>query len=148
MKSTAIALGIFSLFSFSTFAHNGEDDEKKPATSTTEKKSTVEYRIQLVSSADELSDEMKQQLEELGNTIQMNSKGKQVYLTQEFATEEEAAAFLPELRDKGFKNAMQVVLVEDYVIPARTYHFFYDKKKVGEEEKTKLFTPEIKIIKE
>jgi len=148
MKTITLALGFVSLFSVSSFAHNGGDDDKKPVTTSTEKTASVEYRIQLVASSEELSDEMKAKLSEMDNVIQVNSKGKKAYLTQQFSTEEEAAAILPELRDKGFTGAMQVVLVEDYVIPSRTYHFFYDKKKVSAEEKTKLFTPEIKIIKE
>ncbi|MFT4600521.1 MAG: hypothetical protein ACI857_000695 [Arenicella sp.] len=32
-------------------------------------------------------------------------------------------------------------------MPSRTYHFFYDNKKVADSEKNKLFTPEVRVIK-
>ena len=52
------------------------------------------------------------------------------------------------LRSKGFKNAMKIVIIEDYIMGARTYHLFYDKRNASSAEKNKLFTPEIRVIRD
>ena len=149
MKSLKLALGIFAFASLSAFANPGlGDDDKKPATTAESKKSTtVDYRIQLGAYEGEAPADIQALLKEVEGVTVMNSKGKKAYLTASFNSEAEASRVLPELRDKGFKSAMKVVVVEDYVIPSRTYHFFYDNKKVDASEKNKLFTPEVRVIK-
>jgi len=149
MKSLKLALGVLAFASISSFANPGlGDDDKKPAaTAETKKSNKVDYRIQLGSFDGDAPAEVLELLKDIEGVTTMNSKGKKVYLTTSFASEAEASKVLPDLRDKGFKSAMKVVVLEEYVIPSRTYHFFYDKKKVNESEKNKLFTPEVRVIK-
>ena len=148
MKSLKLALGLLAFASISAFANPGSgDDDKKPNATSETKNTSVDYRIQLGAFQGEAPTEVLELLKELEGVTVMNSKGKKAYLTSSFASEAEAAKVLPELRNKGFKSAMKVVVVEDYVIPSRTYHFFYDKKKVDDSEKNKLFTPEVRVIK-
>ncbi len=149
MKSLKLALGIFAFASISSFANPGlGDDDKKPGNSVESKATkTVDYRIQLGAFDGEAPADLLELMKDVDGVVSMNSKGKKAYLTASFESEEAAEKVLPELRDKGFKSAMKVVVIEDYVIPSRTYHFFYDNKKVDESEKNKLFTPEVRVIK-
>ncbi|MEO9532321.1 MAG: hypothetical protein ABJG68_08680 [Crocinitomicaceae bacterium] len=145
MKSLKIALAFLVFGSFSTFANNGDD--KNPTSSSSETTSGIQYRIQLGAYSGEAPEEVQALLDELDGVITMDSKGKVAYLTASFESEAAAAKELPVLRDKGFKSAQNVVVVENYVIPSRTYHFFYDNKKASAAEKEKLFTPEVRVIK-
>jgi hypothetical protein len=149
MKSLKLALGIFAFASISAFSNTGlGDEDKKPSSTAASKKAnTVDYRIQLGAFAGEAPADILALLKDVEGVTTMTSKGKKAYLTASFASEAAAEKVLPELRDKGFKSAMKVVVIEDYVIPSRTYHFFYDNKKVADSEKNKLFTPEVRVIK-
>lgn len=108
--------------------------------------SHVEYRIQLGVYADVPPEEDLLLLNSIPGVIAMESKGKVAYLTPEYSTESQASKELPSFRDKGFKKAMKVVIVEDYVVPARTYHIFYDNKKGPMAEKNKLFETEYRVL--
>lgn len=108
--------------------------------------SHVEFRIQLGVYADVPPEEDLLLLNSIPGVIAKESKGKVAYLTPEYSSEHEATLELPSFRDKGFKKAMKVVIVEDYVVPARTYHIFYDNKKCPMAEKNKLFETEYRIL--
>lgn len=146
MKSLKFTFALLAITGLSSFTNPIEDEtkDKKESKSTTVSTSTVEYRIQLGAFEDEAPSNLKAIIAELDGVEIIKSKGKNAYLTTSYASEAEATAQLPVLRDKGFKSAMKVVVLEDYIVPARTYHFFYDKKNVSAAEKTKLF--ETKIV--
>ena len=76
----------------------------------------------------------------------MESKGKTIFVTEPYASEEEAAQKLPEFRQMGYKNAVKVVIIDGYVLTSRVYHLMYDHRKAPASEKYKLFTPEIRVI--
>ncbi len=149
MKSLKFVFAILAMTSLNSFAHSIEDEtkdpEKKETTASSVSSSSVEYRIQLGAFNGEVPAEMQELMNELDGVEMLTSKGKNAYLTASFTSEEEATAELSILRDKGFKSAMKVVVLEDYIVPARTYHFFYDNKKVSAAEKTKLFETQIVV---
>ena len=145
MKSLKLAMAFLVFGAFSSFAHNGDD--KNPETTATSSNTGIQYRIQLGAYSGEAPEDIQALLKSLDGVVTMDSKGKVAYLTQAFESEAAATKELPALRDKGFKSAQNVVVVENYVIPSRTYHFFYDNKKASAAEKEKLFTPEIRVIK-
>ena len=149
MKSLKFTIAVLAITSLSSFTNPVKDEtkdpEKKETTATSASSSTVEYRIQLGAFDGEAPENMLEILAELEGVEVVKSKGKNAYLTASYSSEAEASAQLPILRDKGFKSAMKVVILEDYVVPARTYHFFYDQKNVSAAEKTKLFETQIVV---
>lgn len=144
MKSLKLAFAILTAMSLSSFTTAGTGDNPEPKPDGNE--SNVEFRIQLASYDDEVPAEELDQLTSIEGVSVMTSKGKTVVVTAPYLSEKEASYKLPEFRQMGFKKAMKVVVVEDYIIPAKTYHFFYDHRKCSAAEKDKLFTPEIRVI--
>jgi hypothetical protein len=147
MKSLKLVMTFLIFGSVNAFANNGNEDDKNPETKSSATTSGIQYRIQLGAYHGQAPEDVQALLSGLDGVITMDSKGKVAYLTASFESEAAAAKELPVLRDKGFKSAQNVVIVENYVIPSRTYHFFYDNKKVSAAEKEKLFTPEVRVIK-
>lgn len=149
MKALKFTIALMAISTLSSFTipvkDETKDPEKKETTAASANSSTVEYRIQLGAFEGEAPSNMQEILSELEGVEIVKSKGKNAYLTASYSSEAEASAQLPLLRDKGFKSAMKVVVLEDYIVPARTYHFFYDKKNVSAAEKTKLFETQIVV---
>lgn len=146
MKSTTVTLALFSILSLCSFTKPGPGDKNEPAPEATESK--VQYRIQLGAYTSQAPESDLQLFEQIGGVSEMESKGKTVYLTPAYSSEEEASHDLPELRQLGFDEARKVVIIEDHVISAKNYHFFYDNKNCSPSEKTKLFKTQIRVINE
>jgi uncharacterized GH25 family protein len=146
MKSLNLAIAIIAFAFLSSFTNsvNKNFENTEPVSNSSE----VKFRIQLGSYYNEAPEADLKIMEEIGGITPMKSKGKTVYVTKEFDSEHEASIELPVMRSKGFKNAMKIVIIEDYIMGARTYHLFYDKRKTTAAEKNKLFTPEIRVIRD
>lgn len=149
MKSLKLTFAVLAVSSLCSFTFSNGEDDKLPKTDATEVATNqVKFRIQLGAFDGEAPAEMLALFDQIGGVTKINSKGKTAYLTAPFSTEDAANNELPLLRDKGFKEAKNVVVIENYVITARTYHFFYDNKNVPASEKDKLFVTEQRVIRD
>ena len=108
--------------------------------------SQVQFRIQLATYDANAPISEVDRIMSIEGVSFMESKGKTVFVTAPFSSEEEAAKMLPEYRQMGFKRAMKVVIIDDYILTSRVYHLMYDNRKAPASEKYKLFTPEIRVI--
>ena len=141
LRFALVAIGFMFLCSFST-----SKTALTAATNLEENNSQVQFRIQLGAYQGEIPADDATKLFSIDGLTSMQSKGKTVYLTAPFASENEASQKLPEFRQMGFKTATKVVVIEDYVLTSRVYHLMYDNRKTNAAEKNKLFQPEIRVI--
>lgn len=135
----AVAFICLSSFSSSKSAHSA-------AQSLDENSAPIEFRIQLGAYKGEIPSDDASKLFAIDGLTSMQSKGKTVYLTAPFSSEQEASEKLPEFRQMGFKSATKVVIIEDYVLTARVYHLMYDNRKSNAADKNKLFVPEVRVL--
>ena len=108
--------------------------------------SQIEFRIQLATYDHEAPIAEVDKLLSIDGVSFMESKGKTVFVTEPYQTEDEASMKLSEYRQMGYKQAVKVVIVEGYVVTSRVFHLMYDNRKTSAAEKYKLFTPEVKVI--
>ncbi|MBD3637670.1 MAG: SPOR domain-containing protein [Crocinitomicaceae bacterium] len=144
MKTFHLAIAAFGILVLSSFSNPIKDDPKENSPEGTE--SQLEYRIQLGAYSNELPQDDKERLTKVDQVTSMQSKGKTVYLTAPFDSEEEASMELPEYRQMGFKNAVKVIVIEGYVITSRVFHLMYDNRNKSAAEKYELFTPEVRVL--
>ena len=108
--------------------------------------SHIQFRIQLASFDKEAPIAEIDKLMSIEGVSFMESKGKTVFVTAPFESEEEAAQKLPEYRQMGYARATKVVIIDGYVLTSRVFHLMYDNRKAPAASKYKLFTPEVRVI--
>jgi hypothetical protein len=141
LKLAIAACGLFVLSSFTWTSSVFRTVDKLEGND-----SQIQFRIQLAAYDSQIPADDASKLFSMEGLSSMKSKGKTVYLTAPFSSEDEASKKLPEYRQMGFKRAVKVVIIEDYVVTSRVYHLMYDNRKAPASEKYKLFTPEIRVI--
>jgi hypothetical protein len=124
MKTVVLAL--FSLALLSSFTFNRITHEAM--TKVNGRNGQAIHRIQLCQFTDIVPVKVVERLREIGGVTPVKSKEGSIYLTAPYDNEQMAAQDLLKFQQFGFKEALQVVEVNDQLISIWQYHKHYDRQ--------------------